>query len=116
VPSLTTVSGVVAYFGIIGAGPAERMIDYDGTELSGPAGGAVAYDPARHAWWQVLSDGGVLHFQVSADGVSWEDFDTGEADFALDSVLFEVGIAVDSAGGADRGTFVLDDLDLPPCP
>lgn len=115
VPTLTTDATSLPYFGIIGEEAQDRVIHFDGSSLAGPNGGSVAYDPVRHLWWQVLSDGGILRFQVSPDGVAWEDIDAGEAGFALDAVLFEVGINVDAAGAANRGTFVLDDLDLPPC-
>jgi hypothetical protein len=30
-------------------------------------------------------------------------------------VIFELGVNVDTADDGDRGAFVVDDLDLPPC-
>jgi hypothetical protein len=46
-----------------------------------PAGERVVlasapYDAAAHRWWQLRESGGVLHFEVSPDGVMWTELTT----------------------------------------
>lgn len=115
ITGLTTDAGSQPYLGVIGPGAEEMMFRFDGSQLAAPGGVSVPYLSAVHVWWQVASEAGVLHFQTSVDGITWEPFDQVAPKFEVDAVLFEVGINVDDAGPAERGLFAVDDLDLPPC-
>ncbi len=112
---VSTHAGVHPYFGIIGPGGDERMIHFDGETIAGPSDLPVPYSPADHAWWQVTSDEGLFRYQVSSDGIEWKDLESGLPGFTLPEVRFEVGVNIDVAADGDRGVFVIDDLDLPPC-
>jgi len=112
---VTTDPGAEPYFGIIGPGPTERMMRFHGTTISVPSGAEVAYSAVGQLWWQVMSDEGVFHYQVSADGVEWTDLEADTPGFELVDVILEVGVNVETADSGERGAFVIDDLDLPPC-
>lgn len=116
ITELTTDMGAAPYLGIVGPDAEERMLRFDGSRVSGPDGPGVVYAPAAHRWWQVLSEAGVFRYQVSSDGIDWTDLESAAPGFALDSVIFEVGLNVDAAADGNRGAFEIDDLDLPPCP
>lgn len=115
ITTLTTDMGAAPYLGIIGPAGEERMVRFDGARVTGPDGPGVAYSQAAHRWWQVLSEEGQFRYQVSADGVEWIDLEQSAPGFALDAVIFEVGLNVDTAAVGGRGDFKIDDLDLPPC-
>jgi hypothetical protein len=110
-----TDPGAEPYFGIIGPGPIERMLRFHGAAIEAPSGTEYAYAPEDQLWWQVTSDDGRFRYQVSPNGIEWTDLEAAEPGFTLADVIFEVGVNVESAGVGDRGTFVIDDLDLPPC-
>lgn len=71
------------------------------------------YVAADEPWWRLRDDGGIVRYELSADGQTWRELGAAPAWFDTSAVQIVV------AGGtwdmpADPGLVAFDDLNLPP--
>ncbi|HYO67894.1 MAG TPA: hypothetical protein VEU33_17635, partial [Archangium sp.] len=64
------------------AGGGELVCNLNGTILA-----RAPYHPERHRWWRMRESGGVLHWEVSANGQEWSALASKQLDAALRTAL-----------------------------
>jgi hypothetical protein len=73
-----------------------------------------AYDPVAHKFWQLAVSGGMLHFQVSPDGMSWSDLHAQVSPISLVGVFLSIGTGT-TGNVSNPGSAVFITFDqLPP--
>ena len=103
------------YFGLLDGTNTEDMVFVLEQGLITTPFGSAAYDPEEMIWWQVRSDGVLVHFETSIDGISWDELSAGDpGDFDVLDAFFEVGIEMETSPDSSPGTFRIDDLNIPP--
>lgn len=114
IPSVTTDSATEAYVALLAPSIVHRM-RFDGSKLRVPGGGTSIYDRDSPLWWQIRNEDLYLHFETSTDGITWSELDRIPADIDPTQARIEIGVSVAAPSGGERGQFVVDDLNLPPC-
>ena len=74
----------------------------------------VTYDPQKHRYWQFRHDAvaGVVHFEVSGDGLTFDPARTVVAPFSLDAMLISFSAGTFLIGNPDPGVAHYDDVML----
>lgn len=78
----------------------------------------VDYDPVAHRWWQIREQGGVLHWETSADGQAWSELHAAEGgvDAANVRLVLSAGASVGAPSEARFDNLQPDgDSNIPWC-
>ncbi|MEZ4302422.1 MAG: hypothetical protein R3B70_46270 [Polyangiaceae bacterium] len=118
----STSPGILTYFSVPPADGSEGDIAFthSGTALrmNVRAGGSdtsqgVPYDPVAHAWWRIRESAGTIHFEASADGLTWLPLFEAETPEFAGSVAVNIGMGAPDP--APQGGFaILDNLNVTP--
>jgi len=74
--------------------------------------GITPYLPMKHRWWQIREEEGLIYWETSADGATFELLGSMLSLDGLDRVSVEVLVA--TLGGSDPGRAVLDNVNHAP--
>jgi hypothetical protein len=75
----------------------------------------TTYSPTEYAWWRILHEDatGMIHFQVSTDGIGWTSFrPPTTVGWDLSNVSIEIGAGAYGTGNASPGQARFDDASL----
>ncbi len=125
VPQVTSQAGFVETFIKVNSLTAVDELIMDagaGNMLARAKSGGVnddstptAYSPTEHAWWRIFHEAttGMLHFQVSTDGIGWTSFrPPTTVGWDLSNVSIEIGAGAYGTGNAAPGQARFDDASL----
>jgi hypothetical protein len=104
-------------FGADGASDALRYVHIEDGRLH-TRDDKVDFDPVRHRWLQLRTDGQDLHIDLSANAVEWYTMHRERLPALIAMTRFQVGAGTFQDEGGRLGALAVDNLNLPPtvCP
>jgi hypothetical protein len=73
----------------------------------------LPYNPSAHRWWRIREGGGMIHWEVSPDGLMWTQLNAAITPSWVDSIEINIGAGTYGTENVP-GDFAFDNVNAPP--